>query len=151
MHVENRILLVEANTPLRRSLEKFLNQAGYAFESCSTACEALTLAGKLRHDVVIVGYHLPDANCPSLIEKLKLLHPRCVTIVISKYDFQVVVHDLDRVKIESFLKKPFDLADFELALSSALSKVSKPVRKDDRQPDLLPASTLTQGTLRKGS
>ena len=141
MHVQNRVLLVEADAPLRRSLEKFLNQAGYAFESCSTACEALNLAGKFRHDVAISEYHLPDANCPSLIQKLKLLHPHSVAIVISRYDFQVVADDLDHVEIESFLKKPFDLVDFEVALSAAFSKVSKPGRKDVRQSVREPAST----------
>ena len=151
MDVQNRVLLVEADAPLRRSLEKFLNQAGYALESCSTACEALNLAGKFRHDVVILGYHLPDANCPSLIEKLKLLHPHSAAIVISRYDFQVVADDLDSVEIESFLKKPFDLVDFEVALSAAFSKVGEPGQKDVRQSDSKPASTLVQGTHGKRS
>jgi len=134
VHVRNRVLLVEADAPFRRSLEKFLDRAGYAFESCSTAGEALIIAGKLRHDVVVLGYHLPDENCPSLIEKLRLLHPQSVTIVISRYDFQAVANDLDRVKIESFLKKPFDVVDFEAALSHAFSKVGRPARKDEWQP-----------------
>ncbi len=151
MHVRNRVLLVEANAPLRRSLEKYLNQAGYAFESCSSACEALKLAGKIRYDVMILEFRLPDANCPSLIQKLQLLHPDSVAIVISEFDFQSVAKDLVRVKIESFLKKPFDLVDFEAALSSAFSKVETPVLKDDWQPGGMPASTLTKGTLRNGS
>jgi DNA-binding NtrC family response regulator len=148
---KNRVLLVEADAPLRRSLKKFLSLAGCAFESCSSACEALNLAGKIRHDVAILGYHLPDADCPSLIEKLKLLHPHCVVIVISRYDFQSVADHLARVKIDSFLKKPFDLADFELALSNAFSKVRQSVRKEDRQPDSVPASIWTQGTHGKRS
>ncbi len=151
MRVENLILLVEDDAPLRRSLEKCLNQAGYAFESCSTAREALALAEKLRHDVVILEYHLPDANGPSLIEKLNLLRPATAAIMISEYDFQAIANDLDRVKIDMFLKKPFDLVDFEAALSSASSRAGKPIRKDDRQPKGLPASTLTQGTPRNGS
>ena len=151
MRVENLVLLVEDDASLRRSLEKFLNQAGYAFESCSTAREALALAENLRHDVVILEYHLPDANGPSLIEKLNLLRPAAAAIVISEYDFQAVANDLDRVKIDMFLKKPFDLVDFEAALSSASSRAGKPIRKDDWQPEGLPASTLTQGTLGNGS
>jgi DNA-binding response OmpR family regulator len=148
--VENFVLLVEDDAPLRRSLEKFLNQAGYAFESCSTAREALALAENLRHDVVILEYHLPDADGPALIEKLNLLRP-AAAIVISEYDFQAVANDLDRVKIDMFLKKPFDLVDFEAALSSASSRAGKLIRKDDWQPEGLPASTVRQGTLGNGS
>jgi len=124
VHVDGRVLIVEADAPLRRSLEKFLDQAGYAFESCSTASDALVLAGKLQHDVVILGYQLPDASCPSLIEKLRLLHPQRMIIVISKYDFHAISDALARVKIDLFLQKPFGLDDFEAALSSAFQRLT---------------------------
>jgi len=55
------------------------------------------------------------------------------------------------VEVESFLKKPFDLVDFEVTLFAAFSKVSEPDRKDVRQPDSKPAIPLTQGTHRKRS
>ncbi|MHC1726182.1 MAG: response regulator [Syntrophobacteraceae bacterium] len=155
MRVENQILIVEDDAPLRRSLEKFLNQAGYAFDSCSTAREALALAEKLHHDVVILEYHLPDANGPSLIEKLMLLAPETVAIVISEYDFQAIADDLDRVHIESFLKKPFDLVDLETALSCAFSKTAKPVDDGKWQAEVnlegIPASTFMRGPLRNGN
>ena len=122
MRVENLVLLVENDASLRRSLETFLNQAGYAFDSCSTASEALNLAQKVPPHVVIVEYHLPDANGPSLIGKLNLVAPEAVAIVLSEYDFRTVADDLGQVKIESFLKKPFDLVDFEAALVSACTK-----------------------------
>ncbi|MCE5334652.1 MAG: response regulator [Desulfobacteraceae bacterium] len=155
MRVENHVLLVEDDAPLRRSLEKFLNQAGYAFDSCSTAREALALAEKTRHNVVILEYHLPDANGPSLIEKLMLLSPVTAAIVISEFDFQAIANDLDRVKIESFLKKPFDLVELEAALSSACVKASRPVRNGTWQTEAkregMSASTFMRGPLRNGS
>ena len=154
MRVDNLVLLVEDDAPLKRSLEKFLNQAGYAFDSCSTAREALALAEKHSHDVVIVEYHLPDSNGGSLLEKLMLVAPETSSIVLSKYDFQAIADDLDRVKIGSFLKKPFDLVELESALSSACSKAGKPVQ-NSRQPEVkyegMPASTFVQGTLRNGN
>jgi DNA-binding response OmpR family regulator len=136
-------------------LEKFLNQAGYAFDSCSTAREALVLAEKHRHDVVIVEYHLPDSNGSSLLEKLNLVAPAASAILLSKYDFQAIADDLDRVEIGSFLKKPFDLVELESALSSACSKAGKPIQNSCRQPEVnyegMPASTFVRGTLRNGN
>lgn len=151
VRVKNLVLLVEDDASFRRSLEKFLNQAGYAFDSCSTAREAMALAEKLRHDVVIVEYHLPDANGASLLEKLMLVAPKTAAIVVSEYDFQAIANELGRVKIESFLKKPFDLAELEAALCSACSKPSRPIQNVDRQPEPnlegMPASIFKQGTL----
>lgn len=124
MRVENLVLIVENDASLRRSLEKFLKPAGYAFNSCSTATRALALVQKAPPHVVILKYHLPDANGHSLIEKLKLVSSEAVAIVLSEYDLQAVADDLDRVKIEKFLKKPFDLVYFETAQCSACAKVS---------------------------
>jgi DNA-binding NtrC family response regulator len=119
VEAENRVLLVEDGAPLRRSLENFLGWAGYAYDSCSTAREALKLIQEFHHDIVIVEYHLPDADGTALLERLKWIVPNAVAIVIAEYDFQVVASELVRVNVRSFLKKPFDLVELESALSSA--------------------------------
>ncbi|MEM5788481.1 MAG: response regulator [Syntrophobacteraceae bacterium] len=155
MRVENLVLLVEDDAPLKRSLEKFLNQAGYAFDSCSTAREALVLAEKLKHDVVILEYHLPDADGSSLLQKLALLAPNPVAIVLSQYDFQAIANDLNRVKVQFYLKKPFDLVELESALTSACTTARKPIHMEGMQSDTnidrVPASSFMQGTLRNGN
>ena len=123
MEVENRVLLVEAEAPLRRSLEKFLERTGYTFVSCSSAREALLLVEEFHPDVVIAEYRLPDSNGVALLEKLKLIVPRAAMIMISEYDFQTVVRELARVDVRSFLQKPFDLAELEAAMSLSRAKV----------------------------
>jgi DNA-binding NtrC family response regulator len=152
VRVENFVLLVEDDVSLRRSLEKFLNQAGYTFDSCSTAIQALALARKAPPHVVILEYHLPDANGPSLIEKLTHIAPAAAAIVLSEYDFQAIADDLDRVKIEKFLKKPFDIVDFEAALRSACAKAGRDSTSGECPPEVkiegVPASKFLQGTHR---
>jgi ActR/RegA family two-component response regulator len=155
VRAENLVLLVEDDASLRRSLGKFLNQAGYAFHSCSTAAQALALAQKAPPHVAILEYHLPDANGCSFIEKLNLIAPEAVAIVLSEYDFQAIAGDLDRVKIETFLKKPFDLVDFEAALCSACAKAARNSAEGEWLPEVnpegVPASKLLRGTLRNGT
>lgn len=124
MDCAHRVLLVEADAPLKRSLENFLERAGYAYDCCSNAREALMLIADFHHDIVIVEYLLPDANGVALLKKLMQIVPGAATIMISEYDFQVIAAELAQVEVVSFLKKPFDLVDFETALSSACSKAS---------------------------
>jgi len=123
VNAEDQVLLVEDDASLKRSLEKYLERAGYIFHGCSTAREALALAERLAPDIVIAEYHLPDANGVSLLEKLKRIVPEVAAILISEYDFEVVAKDLVDVAVRSFLKKPFDLVEFEAALSSARWKM----------------------------
>ena len=123
MSAENRVLLVEDEASMRRSLEKCLERAGYAFECCSTARDALALAERLDPDIVIAEYHLPDANGAALLEKLTRIVPNVAAILLSEYDFQAIAEDVLHANVRSFLKKPFDLVELEAALSSARSKV----------------------------
>ena len=119
MNAQVQVLLVEDDASLKRSLEKYLERAGYTFYGCSTAREALALAERLTPDIVIAEYHLPDANGLSLLERLKRMVPEVVAILLSEYDVDCVSKDLFNVAVRSFLKKPFDLVEFEVALSSA--------------------------------
>jgi DNA-binding response OmpR family regulator len=119
VNAEVQVLLVEDDASLERSLKKYLEQAGYIYHSCSTAREALALAERLIPDIVIAEYHLPDANGSSLLKRLKRMVPEAAAILLSEYDFDVVSKDLVHVAVRSFLQKPFDLVEFEAALSSA--------------------------------
>lgn len=117
--VDTRVLLVEADAPFRRSLKNFLERAGYTYESCSSGREALRIATAFNPDAVIAEYHLPDANGAELLGKIMEISPDVRTILISEFDFPVVADVLVRVQLSvgSFLKKPFDLAELETALS----------------------------------
>jgi DNA-binding NarL/FixJ family response regulator len=116
------------------------------FETCSNARDALILAPKLQPDVVILEYRLPDANGITLLQKLMRISPNLIAIVLSEYDFQSVAHDLVRVNVAAFLKKPFDVTDFESSLSSACSDACLLIRDVSRQPGIhvkgVPASTV---------
>jgi DNA-binding NtrC family response regulator len=119
VEVQIRVLLVEDDAPLRRSLEKFLRQAGYSLCSCCNAREALVEVEKFHPDILIAEYHLPDANGAVLLERLTRFVPHAATVLISEYDYQSVADEIVQVDVHAFLKKPFDLAELETVLSSA--------------------------------
>jgi CheY-like chemotaxis protein len=150
---ENLVLLVENEASLRRSLTKYLERAGYAFECCSTAREALVLAERLDPSIVIAEYHLSDANGLALLEKLTRMLPDVAAILVSEYDFETVAKDMPHVEVRSFLRKPFDVVELEAALSSAHSKAKlRPVEnfqgKLKAEFEGLTGSIFKQGTLR---
>lgn len=136
MEPQSRILLVEDQAPLRRSLENYLKGAGYAFDSCSNAREALLRVTGCPYDIVIAEYHLPDANGSRLLEQLLRIMPHAATIMISKFDLQMIAADLFRVNVQCYLKKPFDLVDLENALRTARSKAGIPAANIDWMREL---------------
>ena len=136
MEPESHVLLVEDEAPLRRSLEKYLEGAGFTFDSCSNAGEALNRAAKRPYDIVIAEYHLPDANGSVFLEQLVKIIPDVATIMISEFDIQAVAADLFRANVQWYLKKPFDLIDLEAALSSARSKAGISIGNVDLKREL---------------
>jgi len=126
-----RVLLVEDEAPLRRSLTKFLERAGYAFDSCTTVRDALVRAQNNAYDILIAEYRLPDANGTELLEKLKRTLPDITSIIIAEYDRQAVADALNRAGVGSYLKKPFDVVELESALLLAGSKSAVSFRNFD--------------------
>ncbi len=117
-----RLLLVQDEAPLRRSLENFLRRGGYAFDSCGTTREALQRATHHPYQVAIVDYHLCDGDGATLIERLRSVQPNLLAIMLSAYDFQAIADELRTIDVHAFLKKPFDPIDLETALRSACSR-----------------------------
>lgn len=117
-----RLLLVEDESPFKRSLETFFKRGGYTFDSCSTSREALIQAGLCRYDVVIVDYRLSDGDGLGLIRSLRALCPDLTTIMISAYDYQVLTHERPENYVDCYLRKPFDPVDLETAVRSACSR-----------------------------
>jgi DNA-binding NtrC family response regulator len=148
VEAETRVLLVEDEAPLRRSLEKFLERSGYTCDSCCCAHDALKLAESSSYDIIILEYHLPDANAGTLLEKLKRIHPDMTSIVISEFDFTAVSRDLLKAEVRFFLKKPFDVVDLESAMIFARSKYCMSFRESEWEHKLYlesaPASILTR-------
>ncbi len=128
MEAAVRVLLVEDEAPLRRSLTKFLERAGYAFDSCTTVRDALVRAKHDSYDVLIAEYRLPDDNATELLQQLKRTLPDISSIIIAEYDPPVIADALHRAGVERYLKKPFDVVDFEAALLSAGSKAADSIR-----------------------
>lgn len=115
-----RILLIEDDAPFRRSLENFLRRAGYRFDSCATAREAAELASTRDYSLVILEYHLPDANGVDLINRLRALQTPVHALILSVYDYETVAKEFQAERHALFLKKPFDPSEFEWLLNSLL-------------------------------
>ena len=118
--MEARLLLVEDDAPFRRSLETFLRRAGYIFDSCATAREALELSRKTVYAVAVVEYRLPDADGCWLIHKLRAHHPRIRAVFLSAYDYESVATEWPDEEDNAYLKKPFDPVELESVLDSLL-------------------------------
>jgi len=139
---------VESDAPFRRSLENCVKRAGYLYESASSCDQARRLAKSKRYHLCVVEYHLKDGNGARLVEELKKDHADLRAVLISFYDFEWISRDVVPVADE-FLKKPFDLLDFERTLRSLVPTVPSLAHTHETTCSLnqAPAPMLREGVL----
>ena len=66
-----KVLLVEDDATLRRSLEEYLKQSGFAIEIASDGEEALNNVNKYKPDVVLLDLVLPKMDGISFLKELR--------------------------------------------------------------------------------
>lgn len=108
--MKGRILVVEDEPGLRRSLEIFLKSKGYVVHCAGNCQEAKNLSG-FSLDLAIVDLNLPDGRGTDLIEQLRKRDSSLQALLITA-ETSVNVNIVEAVKndIFYFITKPFELS-----------------------------------------
>ena len=116
--MKKRILLVDDESSIRRSLTLGLNQRGIAVENCETGLCALNKLETLKKedielDTVVLDILLPDINGVELGKMIKSKYPDTPIIFITGYADKVK-NEIETLEASQLLEKPFtidELAD----------------------------------------
>ena len=102
-----RILVVEDNDLLRRSIHELLIRNKYLAISVESAAAALELLGMQRFDLVISDYKMAGMNGIELLRKIKQAWPGTEVIIITAYG--TIPKGVEAIKLGAFdyLTKPF--------------------------------------------
>jgi DNA-binding response OmpR family regulator len=135
-----RILLIDDDSCIRRSLSLGLNQLGYDVEPCDCGFKALNkldlyTKNLVNLDSVVVDLHLPDINGIKLGKIIKSKYPDSTIMYITGYADKLDLSDIEDLKKEGLLEKPFTADDLISEINKILSKHSKAPKpgKDKKQ------------------
>lgn len=106
-----KILLVEDEKDLSRSITEYLQMSGHICETAFNFSDADDKTAVYSYDCILLDINLPDGLGLNLIEPVKRRNPQAGIIIISARDGID-----DRVKglelgADDYLVKPFDLAE----------------------------------------
>ena len=107
-----KLLLVDDEAGLRRSLNFGLSQRGYAIDEVEEGLPALKLidssyAQQRPYCVVMLDINLPDINGLKLLELIKSRHPGLPVIVVSAYGSPATPATVAMKHGDGYLDKPF--------------------------------------------
>lgn len=117
-----KILLIEDEPELRKSIKHFLHQEGYIVESANDFIKAIEKIEVYDYDCILVDITLPKGNGLEIIKQLKQNFSKAGIIIISaknSLDDKITALDLGA---DDYLAKPFDLAELNSRIKALIRR-----------------------------
>jgi|GEM_PF-991729 len=107
--IRHRILCVDDEDAILKSLNRLLSKEPYLVDLASSAREAMDLMDRQAYAVLLTDQRMPGMSGMELIQNIKVSSPATVRIMLSgQADIQEVMEALETNDISLFLKKPWD-------------------------------------------
>ena len=103
-----RILVVEDEITLNRTLVEGLQEFGYQADSCENFKDAQYYIGIRNYDLLLTDWMLPDGDGIDLVTMVKQKSPRTGCVVISAKDDKESEIKALKSGADDYIKKPFD-------------------------------------------
>jgi DNA-binding response OmpR family regulator len=117
-----KILLIEDEPELRKSIKHFLHQEGYIVESANDFIKAIEKIEVYDYDCILVDITLPNGNGLEIIKQLKQNFSKAGIIIISaKNSLDDKITGLD-LGADDYLAKPFDLAELNSRIKALIRR-----------------------------
>lgn len=110
-HSSLRILVVDDEINILKSMKRLFKQAGYEVFIASSGAEGLALLEKQHINVILSDFRMPQMDGGQFLSKVKALYPHIVSLILSGYaDFDSVLVVMNSGNAYKFLTKPWENA-----------------------------------------
>jgi len=117
-----KILIIEDEFTLAKSIEEYLKADGNTCELATTFSEAWMKAGVYEYDCVLVDITLPGGNGLDVIRELKKQHNKAGIIIISaKNSLDDKITGLE-IGSDDYLPKPFHLSELNARIKALVRR-----------------------------
>ncbi len=115
----SRILILDDELNLQKSLALFWAEKGFEVRTASTAAEGLAIIGDFLPQVVILDVRLPDASGLDILEPITKQSPDSKVIVITAHhDMETTIKAMRRGAFD-YIHKPLDIDELEQSVARA--------------------------------
>jgi two-component system, NtrC family, response regulator AtoC len=123
--VKSKVLIVDDEPSIARSLTRVLEDRGYQVRSAPTGKEGLAEAEAWRPQIILLDVKLPDTDGLDLLPKIRRVEPTAQVIVLTAFaDTKVAVQAIKRGAVD-FLRKPYDMDELVLSVETALKAFAR--------------------------
>jgi CheY-like chemotaxis protein len=142
MATRPRVLVIDDEASVRAVVCDFLRGLGCDADEADSGATGVTLVQRQRYDLVITDLKMPGMTGWEVVESVRASVPTVPIVMISGF-----ATDADRTRAQeaglTFLQKPFQLAEFRLAITQALGRSVSAERPALESPPKRPLSKAT--------
>ncbi|MEL6828972.1 MAG: response regulator [Pseudomonadota bacterium] len=136
LHVTNRILVVEDDDQVRRSIKLFLRGRGYDVDAYSSAAELLSLHPRPRADCLLIDYKMARMDGLDLLKRLRAEGDETPALMLTGFFSQTLRDRAIDVGFTDVMEKPTGAQALMSKISSILDAARNTVsRRRDPQQD----------------
>ncbi len=117
-----KILVVEDDRELNRSVCSFLNQSGYEATGCLDAEEACDVMYETVFDLIVSDIMMPDIDGFEFVKTVRSLNEEIPIIFMTARDDFAAKQRGYRVGIDDYMVKPIDLDELFLRIGALLRR-----------------------------
>ena len=117
-----RILVVDDEGNIARTLTEILEDEGYTVASAGTGEEAMKLVCKDAPDLILLDVMLPDTSGLELLKKMRSIAPGTEVIMISGHATVDRAFEASKAGAYEFLEKPLSMQRVLLTVARALER-----------------------------
>jgi two-component system, NtrC family, response regulator AtoC len=123
--VKTKVLIIDDEPSIARSLTRVLEERGYAVQAASTGKVGIAQVGDWRPQIVLLDLKLPDADGLDLLPKIRDIESAVQVIVLTAYaDTKAAVQAMKKGAAD-FLRKPYDMEEVVLAVETAVKSSAR--------------------------
>lgn len=122
MNNDRRILVVDDDANLRKTITEILRIKGYDAVATGTGAEGVAEAVRDFVNVALIDLKLPDMSGIDVMERIKLATPLCEVIILTGHASMDTAIEAINKGAFSYLMKPYEMDDLLLQIRHAIER-----------------------------
>ena len=125
-----KILVIEDDTLLNKTLSYSLESSGYNVTSAFTAAEARKLFMTNEYHMYVLDINLPDGNGFDLCREIKERSQNAAVIFLTANDMESDMIKGFELGADDYVTKPFPVSVFQKKVAALFSRITKQISND---------------------
>ena len=133
MRERARILIVDDNEGIRKTLATILQEEGYAVDTAKNGKEAIQKTHTEVYNLALIDIKLPDTEGTKLLTKMRETTPRMRKIIMTGYPTLQNAIEAVNKGADAYVQKPFDMEKTLETIAEQLRKQKEDVKYSENK------------------